>query len=146
MNNLKKRNRAITVFLFLVLMLSAVSVSAATGSTPKEIVLKEGGEKQYIGAGIRYPNVSCARLKVTSSSHKLSAKYPLYFRLRTSKTSATSKTKWSNLGTVKSLNNYCVLNYATFNNSLSDSKWYIWGQTDTSLSDDNTKIKCTWEY
>ena len=121
------------------------SVYAYTGKATGK-VLVEGGKKKYIGAGVRYTNVNAARLNVTKSSHKLSAKYPLYFRLRTSSTSTASNTKWSNVVTVKALNTNSTLRYAEYNNSLKNSKWYVWGQTDSDLSDTYTTINCSWEF
>lgn len=142
---MKKSMKNLILVMCGVLTMSSFSSYAYTGKVTDKC-LEEGGKKVYLGAGIRYPNVNVARLKVTKSSHKLSAKYPLQFRLRTSKTSTAATTKWSNLGTVKSLNTNCSLRYAEFNNSLSNSKWYVWGQTDSALSDDNTTISCSWEY
>lgn len=128
-----------------ILSMMSVNAYAYTGSATGKVLL-EGGKKAYIGAGVRYTNVDSSRLKVTKSSHKLSDKYPLYFRLRTSSTSAASNTRWSNLVTVKALNTNSTLRYAEFNNSLKNSKWYVWGQTDSTLSDDDTTINCSWEF
>lgn len=128
-----------------VLSMISVSAYAYTGTATGKVMM-EGGKKVYIGAGIRYNNVNVSRLKVTKSTHRLSAKYPLHFRLRTSATSTAAGTKWSNLVTVKSLNTNCNLRYAQYNNPLNKSKWYVWGQTDSDLSDDNTTINCSWEF
>ena len=147
MRKIVGRNRALLIVLSLIMILSAQTVMAYSGTvTGKE--LPKGGISKYLGSGTQYPNVSCARLKTTYSSHDLSTKYPLYFRLRTSSSelALSEKTKWSNLGTITSLNSYTTLNYGVYSNKLTRSKWYVFGQTDTKLSDSRTTVNCKWEY